>query len=115
MHISGIMDIFMEPDFILRSILTFFFGYCLYFSLQLSKRLYGGRLTGTLPPFVGAIALLFSIQIISAFFENTSFFNGDIFIVSMQMLQIGSGLLFITALYDLYQTGFATSGLLGGT
>lgn len=86
------------------------FGYCLFEGYNLTQKLYGGKFTSVMPPLLGAIALLFFSQLIDLVFEFTPVASTDAFIFSIQAFQLFSGLLFIDAIYKVYQIGFATSG-----
>lgn len=104
-------------EFILHVALFVLFGYLIYFSFQLTKKLYGGRFTAVLPPLIGAISILLSIQVIEAVFEFVPLMSheAESFITFItQVLLIVSGVLFVEVIYSLYKIGFATSGFFGG-
>ncbi len=100
----------------LHVLLLLIFGCCLMFGFIIAKKLHGGRFTAILPSFIGAIAVLFSIQVLALILEFVPIEANAAIIAkfSIQALHLVAGILFIQAVYQLYQLGFATSGFFGG-
>ena len=105
----------VELDLLLDLTVVILLGYSLYFGFKLTKKLYGGRFTSVLPELIGVITLLFIQRLIEAIFEFLPREAGNIeFIFALQTLQIMAGVFLIRLLHQLYQTGFATSGIFRG-
>ena len=100
---------------ILSTILVIIFGIALYLGFKLVKKLYGGRFTNALPYLLMAISMLFGMDVLCLFGDFYSVVGETpIFAHGIQMLQLLAGVFFISALYQIYQTRFATAGFMGG-
>ncbi len=108
--LNHILVFCMLSAMVLHLVLMVVFAYALYLGYTTAKKMYGGRLTSVLPPFVGAIALMFFMHAFELVFSFTPAHDAEFLHIGMQMLQLVAGLLFITGLNQLYQVGFATSG-----
>lgn len=107
----GGMDICM----IFSVIILIIFGIALYMGFKLVKKLYGGRFTSALPYLLMAIAMLFGMEALCLFGDFYGVVGETpLFAHGIQMLQLLAGVFFISALYQIYQTRFATAGFIGG-
>jgi len=81
---------------------------------KITKKIYGGKFTSLLPPLLAGVALLFFMQILESIFLFSQLHNEMASMVSLQVIQLVSGILFIKSTYQFYQMGFATSGIYKG-
>jgi len=81
---------------------------------RLVKKLYGGRFTSALPYLLIGIFLILGMQTIHLMEGFFSILEESMpFMMGIQMLQLVAGIFFIKALYEIYQSRFATEGFLG--
>lgn len=101
-------------ELIIQTIFTIIFGYALLFGVNLAKKMYGGKFTIILPSLIGVISILFIMQTLRFIFVFTPLSTNISFSTSLQVMQIIAGFLLLNMIYQLYQIGFATSGIFGG-
>lgn len=101
-------------ELIIQTIFTMIYGYALLFGINLAKKMYGGRFTVILPALIGVISLMFIMQTLRFMFVFTPLAENVSFSISLQLIQIIAGFLLLSMIYDIYQMGFATSGIFGG-
>lgn len=100
---------------ILSTILVIILGITLYIGFKLVKKLYGGRFTNALPYLLIAISLLFGMEVLCLFGDiYPAIGDAALFSRGLLMLQLFAGVFFISALYNIYQTRFATEGFMRG-
>jgi hypothetical protein len=105
----------MDICLIFSSILVIILGITLIIGFRIVKKLYGGRFTNALPYLLMAIALLFGMEVLCLFGDIYQPLGESLFFAhGIQMLQLVAGVFFITALYQIYQSRFATAGFIGG-
>lgn len=95
-----ILDITIIVVFAIAAVMAF----------RLSKKLYGGRFTNALPYLMIAIVLLLAMPVLHWIGHLLDLGHSMDFMFGMQSLQILAGIFFIWALYNIYQTRFATEG-----
>ena len=92
-------------------LLLVFWGYILYLILDVSSSGYGGKYTTVLPYLLGGFAVLFTFQAVEVGYDLLLTGNpGEPFFFGLQTLQLIAGLLFVLAVYQLYQIEYATTG-----
>lgn len=81
--------------------------------LSTAKKLYGGKFTSSLPYFIMAVFLFLSMAVLTQLdFIFPQLMGSDIFIQSIQVLQLLAGIFLLSALYNLYQSKFLSAGFI---
>ncbi len=78
---------------------------------RLSKKLYGGRYTSSLPYFLASMSLFLGMVIldqVDLFFSELN--SSSAYLYSIQALQLMAGVFLILALYQIYQLRYMTEG-----
>lgn len=105
----------IDTCLMMSSILVIILGITLIIGFRVVKKLYGGRFTNALPYLLMAIALLFGMEVLCLFGDIYGAIGESLFFAhGIQMLQLVAGVFFISALYQIYQSRFATAGFIGG-
>jgi len=81
---------------------------------RLVRRLYGGRFTSALPYLLIGIFLILGMQVIHLVLEPFSpvLEESMYFMFALNGLQIIAGVFFVLALYQIYQSRYATEGFM---
>ncbi len=99
-------------DVTLQFAVVFVYLAIMIYGFNLARNLYGGRFTLFIPYILVAVSLLFSLDIWKIFAFIFPALQTQIFNYSMDVIQLIAGIFLLTALYQLYQMGYATAGFL---
>lgn len=100
-------------ELIIHILLIIIFGIAAIMCFKLVKKLYGGKFTSSLPYLLMAIILIFVMvcfHILDIFVPLLE--ESSIYLHSIQALQLVAGFFLIKALYEIYQSRFATEGFM---